>query len=149
MDSLALFDRADKAKVQSVYVLHGDETFLKRQVKAVLRKLVLGDDDSGFGLAIHDGESTSFGAVMSDVQTVALLTPRRLVIVEDADSFVTKERARLEKYVAAPSSAGVLVLEVDAWPSNTRLAKLVPDAGTLVCKSPDARSLPRWCVNWS
>src|SRR5438876_11951988 len=117
MDALAFLDRAGKAKVQPVYVLHGDEPFLKRQVRAALRKLVVGDDDSGFSESSHDGASATYGAVVSDVQTIGLLAPRRLVIVEDADAFVTHERARLEQYVANPSPAGVLVLEVNSWPS--------------------------------
>src|SRR5262245_31443794 len=107
MDSLAFLDRTDKAVVQPVYVLHGDEPFLKRQVKAALRRLVVGDD-SGFSVSSHDGASTTYGAVLADVQTIGMLAPRRLVLVEDADTFVTRERARLEKYVANPSSAGVL-----------------------------------------
>src|SRR5690349_8061567 len=101
MDSLAFLERAEKAVEQPVYVLHGDEAFLRRQVRTALRKLVLGGDDSGFSLSCHEGASASFGAVLSDVQTVGLLTPRRLVIVEDADPFVSRDRAKLEKYVAS------------------------------------------------
>lgn len=148
MDSLAFLERAAKAKIEPIYVLHGDEPFLKRQVKLALRKLVFGDDESGFGLAVHEGLTATYAAVMGDVQTVAMLTPRRLVIVDDADPFVSNERARLEKYVAAPSTAGVLLLDVQKWPSNTRLAKLVPDGGTIVCDTPKAQSLPRWCIGW-
>ncbi len=70
------------------------------------------------------------------------------MIVEDADSFVTRERARLEKYLVAPSATGVLVLDVQTWPANTKLAKLIPDAATIVCKAPAPARLPEWCVRW-
>jgi DNA polymerase-3 subunit delta len=55
----------------------------------------------------------------------------------------------LEKYVEKPSPTGVLVLEVKSWPATTRLAKLVPDAATLVCKAPAAYKLTGWCVDWA
>jgi len=70
------------------------------------------------------------------------------VIVENADPFVTLHRARLEKYVAEPASAGVLVLDVKLWPANTRLAKLVDSAATITCKAQSQYKLPEWCVNW-
>jgi DNA polymerase-3 subunit delta len=70
------------------------------------------------------------------------------VLVEGADPFVTRERAWLEKYVAAPAASGILVLDVQSWPSNTRLAKLLPDGATLVCKSPAAARLAGWCRAW-
>ena len=47
----------------------------------------------------------------------------RMIIVENADPFVTRERARLEKFVAELGdrpATGVLVLEVASWPANTR-----------------------------
>src|SRR5688500_15554026 len=98
MDGLTFLDRAANFKPRPVVVLHGDEDFLKRQVKAALRRGVLGDEDDGFGYAAHDGTTASLGAVLSDVRTPSLLSPRRLVVVENADPFVTRERAKLEKY---------------------------------------------------
>jgi DNA polymerase-3 subunit delta len=148
MDSLTFLERAAKAKPQPVYVVHGDEAFLKRQVLTALKALVLGPDQSGFGLCCLPGDKADFATVHDELETLPFLGPRRLVLIEDADPFVTRERARLEKVVAEPSSTGVLVLEVHSWPANTRLAKLVPDAATLVCKTPTTQSLPGWCADW-
>jgi DNA polymerase-3 subunit delta len=148
MDSLSFLERAGKAKPQPLYVVHGDEAFLKRQVLGALKTLVLGPDDGGFGLSTHPGDKAVFAAVHDELETLPFLGPRRLVVVENADPFVTRERARLEKYVAEPSATGVLVLDVNSWPSNTRLAKLVPDAATLVCKAPATQGLPGWCADW-
>src|SRR5262249_4056239 len=63
--------------------------------------------------------------------------------------FVTRHRAQLEKYVAEPAAAGVLVLEVKSWPANTRLAKLVPAEATIACKAPPTYKLPEWCSQWA
>ena len=41
MDSVTFLDKAAKAKPQPIYVLPGDEAFLKRRVLEALRALVL------------------------------------------------------------------------------------------------------------
>lgn len=148
MDSLAFLERGARNKPQPIYVLHGDEDFLKRQVLAVLKTVVLGGADDSFGLSTHAGDKAAFADVHDDLDTLPFLSPRRLVVVDNADPFVTRSRAALEKYVGQPSATGVLVLDVKSWPATTRLAKLVPDAMTITCKAPPAHRLPPWCVQW-
>src|SRR5262249_9548371 len=112
MDSLTFLERAGRLKPQPVYVLHGDEDFLKRQVLAALRNLVLGMGDDSLGLSTFPGDRATFNAVREELHTVPFLSPRRLVVVENADPFVTRARAELEKYVTQPAATGVLVFDV-------------------------------------
>jgi DNA polymerase III subunit delta len=149
MDALAFLDSTAKAPPRPVYVLAGDEDFLKRQVLTKLKELVLGGGDESFGLSTYPGDKTEFATVRDDLDTLPFLGGRRLIAVEAADPFVTRYRANLEKYVGQPSATGVLVLEVKTWPANTKLAKLVPEATTLTCKSPPVYRLPQWCVQWA
>jgi hypothetical protein len=44
MDSLAFLERAARAKPLPLYVLHGDESFLKRQTLRAIRAIVVGPD---------------------------------------------------------------------------------------------------------
>src|SRR5258708_7864606 len=104
MDSLIFLDRAAKAKPQPVYVLTGEEHFLKRQVVAALRKIVLDAEDDSFGQSNFSGEKATFAAVHNELSTLPFLSPRRLVIVDSADPFVQEERQKLEKYVAEPAT---------------------------------------------
>lgn len=149
MDSLAFLERADRLKPQPVYVVHGDEDFLKRQVYSALRRLVLGETDTAFGLSTHAGDKVSLAAVRDELETVPFLTPCRLVLVENADPFVSQFRGQLEKYVAKPAATGMLVLDVKNWPANTRLAKMLDGDATIVCKTPAAHRLPAWCTQWA
>jgi DNA polymerase III subunit delta len=149
MDSLTFLQGAAKAKPRPIYVLHGDEHFLKRRVVAALRTLVLGPDDDGFGLSNRDGDKANWAEIHDELETLPFLSSRRLVVIDRADPFVTRERPRLEKYFAEPSKTGVLVLDVQSWPANTKLAKLLPEAATIVCKAPEMRKLPEWCAEWS
>ena len=69
----------------------------------------------------------------------------RLVIVDDADTFVTKYRKELENFAERPCESGILLLQVKTWPSTTRLAKLVEKAGLSIdCSSPKESDLVPW-----
>jgi DNA polymerase-3 subunit delta len=149
MDALAFLEEAADAKPQPVYVLHGDEDFLKRQVLIALRSVILGPDGSEFGLSTHAGDVATWAAVCDELETLPFLSPRRVVVVEAADPFVTRHRPALEKYVTQPAATGVLVLEVKSWPGNTRISKLVPGPATIACKAPAPYKLPDWCVQWA
>jgi DNA polymerase-3 subunit delta len=148
MDSLAFLEPVARRKVLPIYVLHGDEAFLKRQVLEALRALVFGPEGNDFGYSSHTGDSAVFSTVRNELETAPFLSARRLVVVENADPFVTKNRPLLEKYAAAPAPTGVLVLDVKSWTSTTNLAKLVPAAATISCKAPANYRLPDWCITW-
>jgi DNA polymerase-3 subunit delta len=148
MDSLAFLQKPHTAP-QPVYVLHGDEDFLKRQVLATLQTVVLGDEPSPLGLSRFAGDTATWATVHDELHTLPFLSPRRLIVIDNADPFVTRHRAALEKYMAQPAALGVLALDVKTWPANTRLAKLVPPAATLGCKALETQRLPPWCVTWA
>jgi DNA polymerase-3 subunit delta len=149
MDSLLFLDEAGRSEVQPVYVVHGDEDFLKRRVLAALRTLVLGAGGDEFGLSHHDGDKATFAAVHDELATLPFLNARRLVVVDSADGFVSRYRPSLEKYLSEPAATGVLVLDVKSWPATTRLSKLIDASATLACKAPPAYKLPAWCSQWA
>src|SRR5690349_14407939 len=122
MDSLSFLEQGGKGEPLPVYVVHGDEDFLRRRVLDALRSRVLGsDENAAFGLTTFPGEKATWAGVLVELQTLPFLSPRRLVVVESADPFVSAHRSQLEKYVGQPAPHGVLVLDVKSWPSNTRL----------------------------
>jgi DNA polymerase-3 subunit delta len=138
-----------KPKKQPVYALYGDEDFLKRRVRDAVITLVLGDADPSFAVSSYPGDRLDFSTVRNDLDTLAFLAPARVVVVEAADSFITDHRAALEKYVAAPSKVGVLILDAKTFPETTKLAKALPDAAKVSCKAPPAHKLPDWAAGWA
>jgi DNA polymerase III subunit delta len=125
--------------------LVGDEAFLKRETLRSIRRSVLGDRGE-FSLTTIDGDDAQLRDVLDALATVTLFGGnRRLVIVEDADSFVSEHRAELEAYLERPAKESVLVLDVKTWPSTTRLAKAVAAGGIAIeCKSPTESQIKRW-----
>src|SRR5207244_3886999 len=75
------------------------------------------------------GADLELKTVVDSLLTVAMWSPRQLVLVEDADDFVSNFREGLEAYLERPAKKSVLILDVKTWPSTTRLAKKVVAIG--------------------
>jgi DNA polymerase-3 subunit delta len=151
MDALA-FLKVANAKLQPVYALVGDEPFLKRHARERIIATAIGDDDPSFAVGVYAGDKLAFSVVRNELETLPVLAPCRVVIVESADPFVTANRPALEAYAAKPSSVGVLVLDVETFPENTKLAKALPDAAKIICKAPPAyklHDLQPWLIGWA
>ncbi len=146
ISALDFLAHRDQNAVANVCAVFGDDAYLKSQVLAALRRALLCGDDGEFPLTTFAGKEAQLREVRDALASVSLFGDgRRLVVVEEADPFVTQYRAELEDYVARPAKGGVLVLEVKTWPGNTRLAKAVAAAGlTIECKPPAERQLKTW-----
>jgi DNA polymerase III subunit delta len=147
--ALEFLSQVKPAAPAALCAVYGDESFLKREVLTTLRRQVLSDGEGEFSLSTFAGAATQLRDVLDALATVSLFgSGRRLVIVDDADTFVTQYRTELEDYAARPAKGGVLVLEVTTWPSNTRLAKAVAACGLAIeCKSPNERQTKSWLVD--
>jgi DNA polymerase-3 subunit delta len=147
LSALEFLAHPEQTRVPSVCAVFGDDAFLKGEVLATLRGQVLKGSESEFGLTTFAGREVRLSDVRDALSSLSLFGDgQRLVIVEEADPFVTQYRAELEDYVASPSR-GVLVLDVKTWPGNTRLAKAVAANGLAIqCDSPNERQAKSWLV---
>lgn len=149
MDALSFLINPKKATRQPIYVLSGDDAFLKVQCRDAIRNIVLGESDLEFALGTYPGDKIPFSEVRNELDTLPFLAPVRLIEIESADRFVTENRESLEKYATKPSRIGVLTLDVKTFPETTRLAKAISDDGKIVCKAPDEAKLAEWCLRWA
>ncbi len=151
LSALDFLSAPDRHPARPVCVVFGEETFLRRQLLMRLRGAVLAGGDADFSLAVFEGRSATVADVLEELSTVAMFGGgTRLVVVEDADEFITRYRSELEDYVARPRLTGVLVLEAKSFPSNTRLYKQVAANGLVVeCGAPSDARLSKWLDTWA
>src|SRR4051812_42023320 len=98
--------------VGPVVAVYGAELFLKHEAIREVTRQVLGEGEDDAGAVRFPGDRSDLKTVIDALRTVSMWAPRQLVIVEDADEFVTENRPALEKYLDKPAKKGVLVLEV-------------------------------------
>ncbi|HEY2761228.1 MAG TPA: hypothetical protein VGI75_10800, partial [Pirellulales bacterium] len=132
-DILVAFDflsRPQSPTIPPVCVLFGDEPLLVYESLNKLRSVILTGDDSELSSTTFDGHKLELRTVLDELATVSMFgSGRRLVIIEDADEFVSEHRGELESYCEKPRSSAVLLLIVQSWPGNTRLYKRVAEMG--------------------
>lgn len=129
----------------TIVVISGDERSLKLDSFAALAKLICGDDSDGSSVTKFAGKETDWKSIRDELLTVSMWGDRRLVIIENADDFVSDNRATLEKYLEKPAKKSLLVLDVGSFPKTTKLYKAVDKVGLLIeCTELQGAELTRW-----
>jgi DNA polymerase-3 subunit delta len=134
--------------VPPVVALWGGQNHLKQSSLSAIKKLVTADDETS--LTSFAGRDAELKTVVDELRTISMWGDRRLVVIDEADDFVTKYRAGLEKYVEKPARKSVLVLVVKTWAKTTRLAKQVAVSGLDVeCSELKGVQLVKWLQDTS
>jgi DNA polymerase-3 subunit delta len=149
VEALTFLAGSAKAKRHAVYALFGDEDFLKRLVRARIIDAALNGEDDSLAVSVYGGDKLDFSTVRNELDTVPFLAPCRILVIENADPFITEHRTALEHYIDRPSALGLLILEARTFPETTKLAKALPDGTKIACKSIPLFKLAAWCSDWA
>ncbi len=135
-----------KGKTFPVYVFFGDEVFFIHEALSAVKAHLLKDSDPRMALTEFGGDEIPGSTVFDELRTVPFFSVKnKVVIVEEADDFVEKNREKLEKYLLAPARHASLVLACDKWDKRTKLASLVEKVAVSVeCKKLKDHLLPNW-----
>lgn len=136
----------NKDKTFPVYVFFGDEEFFIHEALSAVKVNLLKGSDPCMALVEFGGDEISGNVIFDELRTLPFFSSKyKLVIIEEADDFVDKNRETLEKYLLAPASHANLVLVCDKWDKRTKLATLVDKVGVSIeCKKLKDHLLPNW-----
>jgi DNA polymerase III subunit delta len=137
--------------VPGMVVLTGKERFIKLEVLKWLKTGLFGIEGM-----LEAGDTTlrskglDFISLADELRMVSMWQSIKLVIVEDADEFVSSFRSQLESYAKNTAKKSVLVLDVTTWPATTKLAKIVKETGwTIECQELAGQKLIQWIIDWA
>ncbi len=135
---------------KSIYVIVGkEESLVGARCRELLDKLIEPAQRT-MGLFDADAAEVSLADVLDELRTAPFLTDRRVVLLRDADNFISQNRQAFENYFDNPCPTGILVMTVSSWPGNTKLAKKLPAVGELVSVSaPKAYQLPGRLIKYA
>lgn len=128
--------------VKSIYALIGKDAFLQvRKLTEILRELPPDVQRIEF-----DGERAELAEVFDELRSFALFGGGgKIVVLRNAQEFLTKHRESLEDYAAAPSSSAVFVLRLESLPSNQRIYKAIAKTGEIAdCEPP--KDVAKWII---
>ena len=134
----------------SIYVINGKDKYLSDAECEGLIDGLLSDEERSIGLYQTRGDEADAADILDELRTVPFLSSKRVVVVRDSDKFVSENREALEKYFDEPSRTGVLILTVQSWRKNTKLAKKLSSVGELIeIGEVKGWQLPKYAVGYA
>jgi DNA polymerase-3 subunit delta len=126
-----------------VYALIGEDAFLQLQRLTQILAALPADVQR----VDIDGERAELAEVLDEARSFAMFgsSGGKVVVVRDADDFVSRFREQLENYVSEPSTSTTLILRLSSLPGTQRLHKAIAKLGGIEkCEPPKAQDVPRW-----
>lgn len=134
-------------QLKQVYLLYGEEAYLRSQYRDKLKAALLGDGDS-MNYHYFEGKDVSVGEVIDLAETMPFLSQRRVIILENSTLFA-KGGEQLAEYLAAPAETAFFVFVEPAADKRSKLYKAVAAKGRAVeFKTQDEAVLKRWILGF-
>ncbi len=135
----------------------GDDAFLRRETTTSLLQLAGLDVEN---IRSFDGDECAWLDIHDELATLSLFEADalRVAIVTNGDKIVKDWRAQLEKWCSSPAESSLLVVELNSFPANTKLYKIVDKQGWCIgCswptsgrgKAPVAGEVKKWIAVWA
>lgn len=131
---------------KQVYLLYGEESYLKKQYKDKLSKAMLPDGDS-MNYSYFEGKATDIKQVIDLAETLPFFSPRRLIVMEDTGFFKSASGDLAEYIRTMPESTYVLFVESEV-DKRGKLYKAVKEKGRIVeMARQDGATLQKWVLS--
>jgi DNA polymerase-3 subunit delta len=130
-----------------IVVIHGDDAFLVPQRTAELAEKL----EKAFGEIERfefDGASADLAQILDELRSFGLMQQHKLVVLDQADQFLTKgnNRKSLERYADSPVEHATLLMRAGTWrPGN--IDKRIAKVGMIMkIKPPTESQTLAWCA---
>lgn len=127
-----------------IYLLYGEEAYLRRQYRDRLKDALIGDDTMNYHY--YEGKNISIGEVIDQAETLPFFAEKRLIMIENSGFFKSGGDA-LADYLKEPASASYFVFVETEMDKRSRLYKAVQSKGCAVeFAVQDETTLKRWIL---
>lgn len=127
-----------------IYLLYGEEAYLRRQYRDRLKEALIGDDTMNYHY--YEGKNISIGEVVDQAETLPFFAEKRLIMIENSGFFKSGGDA-LADYLKDPASASYFVFVETEMDKRSRLYKTVQSKGCAVeFAVQDETTLKRWIL---
>ncbi len=127
-----------------VYLLFGEEAFLKQSYKKRLKEAIAGDDTMNYNY--FEGKGLDVKELISLSDTMPFFSEKRLILVEDSGFFKSASEELAEYLPNMPDTTCIVFVE-EAVDKRNKLYKKVKDLGYAAeMKRQDSSQLARWAA---
>ena len=128
---------------KQIYLLYGEERYLKNQYTTRLRKALCQDGDE-MNTHFYQGKDFSLGQVIDLAETLPFLAERRVMFFKDTGLFKSGGE-KLAEYLASPNDTTFFVFTESEVDKRSKLYKAVQSKGYVAeFTVQDENTLKRW-----
>lgn len=130
-------------QLKQVYLLYGEEAYLRRQYRDRLTAALTEDGDT-MNTHRFEGKNLRIGEIVDLAETLPFLAQRRTILIENSGLFKTGGE-ELAQYLAQPAETAYFVFAEEEVDRRSKLFKAVQAAGRAVeFGQQDENTLKRW-----
>lgn len=127
-----------------IYLLYGEEAYLRKQYRDKLKSAIIGDDNMNYHY--YEGKNISIGEVIDQAETLPFFAQRRLIVIENS-GFFKGGGEELASYLSEPAQTAYFVFVETQVDKRNRLYKTVSSKGSAVeFGIQDEATLKKWIL---
>lgn len=128
-----------------VYLLYGEERYLRRQYKERLQKALCSDGDT-MNTHFYEGKNLAIGEIVDLAETLPFLAERRVIFISNSGLFKSGGE-QMAEYLASPCETVFFVFTESEVDKRSKLFKTVQSKGYAAEFSvQDEKTLMRWAA---
>lgn len=128
---------------QNIYLLYGEEAYLKRQYKEKLLKAMVTEGDT-MNFSAYEGKDIVQGELIDLAETLPFFAERRVLLVEDS-GFFKNSSEELAAYIPEVAESTCFIFVESEVDKRNKLYKQVKKSGRIVCfERQNDEILMRW-----
>lgn len=142
-----LAEEIKSGELKQVYILYGEEAYLRSQYKDKLKDALLGEADP-MNLHCFEGKDIKPGEVIDLAETMPFFAERRVIILENSGLFAHGGE-ELAEYLSAPAETAYFVFVEPTVDKRSKLYKAATAKGRAIeFKAQDEAILKRWILGF-
>ncbi len=142
-----LAEEIKTGQLKQVYILYGEETYLRSQYKDRVKKALLGDRDA-MNFHYFEGKHISPGEVIDLAETMPFFAERRVLMLENSGLFAHGGE-ELALYLQSPAETAFFVFVEESVDKRSKLYKAATAKGRAIeFKAQEEAVLKRWILGF-
>ena len=140
-----LIEDIKTGQFRQVYLLYGEESYLKNQYRDRMKTALVQDGDT-MNFSVYKGKDTVQGEIIDLAETMPFFAERRVILIEDSGWF-KKGGEQMAEYLKTPAETVCILFVESDVDKRGRLYKAVKDSGCIVeFSAQDETTLKRWIL---
>lgn len=134
-----------EGRFSKIYLLYGEESYLRRQYRDNLRNALIPSDDT-MNISMFSGKDINVNEVADLTGTMPFFAERRVIIIENSGWLKNGNERMLEIVKTIPDTTVVIMVEQEV-DKRSKLFKAIGSAGyAALCEMQDEATLKKWIL---